>query len=102
MGSEIETAPQRGRPQGMFLSAGQVSDYTGAVALLRRSRARILHAKVLLADWSLHPQFIKQKIQIPHVRLRYRNRHNIETILGKTKDCGRIDTGYVCCALAFL
>lgn len=80
-----------GRPRSLFLTASQVSDYSGAAALL----ATMPPAKVLLADWRYDadglrdplagrrieaciPSKSNRKIPILHDRVRYRKRHRIE------------------------
>ena len=99
----------------MFLSAGQISDYTGAAALL----SSLPKAKVLLADrgydadWfrdalaerdieACIPSKSNRKIHIPHDKVRYRKRHKIENMFGKLKDWRRIHTRYDRCAQVFL
>ena len=98
-----------------FLTAGQVSDYTGAAALL----SSLPPAKALLADkrydadWfrevladrnyeACIPSKSNRKIQIPHDRALYRKRHKIENIFGKLKDWRRIHTRYDRCAHTFM
>ena len=104
-----------GRPRSLFLTAGQVSDYTGAAALL----ASLPPTKALLADkgydadwlrealadWKIEaciPSKSNRKIQIPHDRLLYRKRHKIENMFGKLKDWRRIHTRYDRCAHTFM
>lgn len=84
---------------------GQVSDYTGAAALLATMPA----AKVLLTDKAYDAGWLRgaladrkievcissksnRKIQIPHDRVLYRKRHKIENIFGKLKDWRRFQT----------
>jgi transposase len=105
----------QGRPRCLFLSAGQVSDYTGAAALLSSLPA----ANVLLADrgydadWfrdALVERSIKacipprsnRKTQIPYDRDLYRSRHKIENMFSKLKDWRRIHTRYDRCAHTFM
>ena len=104
-----------GRPRALFLSAGQVSDYTGAAALL----SSLPPAKLLLADrgydadWfraalaargigACIPSKSNRKIPIPHDRALYRKRHRIENMFAKLKDWRRIATRYDRCAHTFL
>lgn len=99
----------------MFLTAGQVSDYTGAAALL----STLPPAKALLADkgydadWfrdvladrnyeACIPSKSNRKIQIPHDKALYRKRHKIENMFGKLKDWRRIHTRFDRCAHTFL
>ena len=88
-----------GRPRALFLTAGQVSDYTGAAALL----SSLPPTKALLADkghdanWfrdalairdieACIPSKSNRKIHIPHDKTLYRKRHKIENMFGKLKD----------------
>ena len=104
-----------GRPRALFLTAGQVSDYTGAAALL----STLPPAKALLADkgydadWfrealadrnyeACIPSKSNRKIQIPHDKALYRKRHKIENMFGKLKDWRRIHTRYDRCAHTFM
>lgn len=101
-----------GRPRSLFLTAGQVSDYTGAAALL----SSLPPAKALLADKDYDADWFREtlsdrnyeicipsksnrKIQIPHDRALYRKRHRIENMFGKMKDWRRIHTR---CAHTFM
>jgi transposase len=47
------------------------------------------------------PSKINRKIQIPHVRTLYRQRHKIENMFGRLKDWRRIHTRYDRCAHNF-
>jgi transposase len=104
-----------GRPRTLFLTAGQISDYTGAAALL----STLPPAKALLADkgydadWfrealadrnykACIPSKSNRKIQIPHDKALYRKRHKIENMFGKLKDWRRIHTRYDRCAHTFM
>lgn len=97
------------------VTAGQVSDYTGAAALL----SSLPPAKALLADkgydadWfrdaladrkieACIPSKSNRKIQIPYDPVRYRKRHKIENMFGKLKDWRRIHTRHDRCAHAFM
>lgn len=105
----------QGRPRSLFLTAGQVSDYTGAAALL----ATLPPAKVLLADRGYDADWLRdaltqrqteacipsksnRKIPIPHDKARYRKRHRIENMFGKLKDWRRIATRYDRCAHTYM
>ena len=104
-----------GRPRALFLTAGQVSDFTGAAALL----SSLPKANVMLADrgydadWFRNaladrrveaciPSKSNRKTQIPHDRALYRKRHKVENMFGKLKDWRRIHTRYDRCAHTFL
>jgi len=99
----------------MFLSAGNVSDYIGARALL----SSLPDAKWLLADrgydadWFRNalkerdiqpciPSRKNRKTPIPHDAILYRKRHRIENMFGRLKDCRRIATRYDRCPELFL
>ena len=100
-------ADANGRPLSFFMTAGQVSDYTGAAALL----SSLPPTKALLADRGYDADWLRgaladrkiaacipsksnRKIQIPHDRVLYRKRHKIENMFGKLKDWRRIHTRY--------
>lgn len=104
-----------GRPRCLFLTAGQVSDYTGAAALL----ASLPPTNVPLADKGYDADWLRgaladrkieacipsksnRKTQIPHDRVLYRKRHKIENMFGKMKDWRRIHTRYDRCAHTFM
>jgi transposase len=104
-----------GRPRCLFLTAGQVSDYTGAAALLASlpSTNALLADKGYDADWLRNaladrrieaciPSKSNRKIQIPHDRMLYRKRHKIENMFSKLKDWRRIHTRYDRCAHTFM
>ena len=98
----------------MLLSEGQMSDYKGAALML----GLLPRAKTMLgdrgydADWFRNalmargitpciPSKINRKIQIPHNRSLYRQRHKIENMFGRLKDWRRIHTRYDRCAHTF-
>ena len=98
----------------MLLSEGQMSDYKGAALML----GLLPRAKTMLgdrgydADWFRNalmargitpciPSKINRKIQIPHNRPLYRQRHKIENMFDKLKDWRRIHTRYDRCAHTF-
>ena len=104
-----------GRPRTLFLTACQVSDYTGVAALL----STLTPAKELLADqghvadWfrealadsedeACIPSKSNRKIQTLHHKALYRKRHDIENMFGKLKDRRRIHTRYGRCAHTFM
>jgi transposase len=98
----------------MLLSEGQMSDYKGAalmLGVLPRAKA-MLGDRGYDADWFRNalmdrgitpciPSKINRKIQIPHNRMLYRQRHKIENMFGKLKDWRRIHTRYDRCAHTF-
>jgi len=108
-------ADAKGRPIGMFLSAGQTSDYIGARVLL----SSFPQAKALLADrgydadWFRNgligmgispciPSRAGRKVQVPHAAELYRQRHKIENMFARLKDWRRIATRYDRCPILFL
>jgi transposase len=89
----------QGRLIGLHLSAGQVSDYHGARALL----GTLPKAKVLLADKGYDADWYRdalrhigivpcipsrrnRKTQSAHDKTLYKQRHKIENAFGKIKD----------------
>ncbi len=104
-----------GRPLRLFLSAGQVSDYTGALALLDTlPRADWLLAdrgydadwfREALADKGIKPCIPGRKSRgqpVKHDRRRYKRRHRIEMMFGRLKDWRRVATRYDRCPVVFL
>ena len=104
-----------GRPIGLFLSAGQTSDYIGARALL----SSLPQAGTLLADRGYDADWFRNALAergirscIPSRRGRkkaspqdpdlYRQRHRIENMFARLKDWRRIATRYDRCADIFL
>ncbi|UCD68953.1 MAG: IS5 family transposase [Betaproteobacteria bacterium] len=104
-----------GRPITLFLSAGNVSDYIGARALL----ASLPDAKWMLADrgydadWfrdglkerNIEPCILSRRNRkdiIPHDAKIYRARHKIENMFGRLKDWRRVGTRYERCPMVFL
>ena len=98
----------------MLLSEGQMSDYKGAalmLGVLPRAKA-MLGDRGYDADWFRNalmargitpciPSKINRKIQIPHDRTLYHQRHKIENMFGRRKDWRRIHTRYDRCAHTF-
>jgi transposase len=98
----------------MLLSEGQMSDYKGAALMLDA----LPPANALLGDrgydanWFRNaltargitpciPSKANRKVQIPHDRTLYRQRHKIENMFGRLKDWRRIHTRYDRCAHTF-
>jgi transposase len=95
----------RGRPLRFFMTAGQVSDYTGAAALLGSLSAAewLIADRGYDADWfrdALKDKGIrpcipgrKSRAETVHYdRRRYRRRNRIEIMFGRLKDWRRIAT----------
>ena len=99
----------------MRLSEGQMSDYKGAALMLDvlpKAKA-LLGDKGYDADWfraalakrgisACIPSKANRKVQIPHDRKLYRQRHRVENMFGKLKDWRRIHTRYDRCAHTFM
>jgi len=103
-----------GRPINFFMSAGPVSDYTGARVLLRRlpSAKRLLADRGYDATWlrnTLKNQGIEpcipprksRKIPVHYDKKAYRARHKIENTFGRLKDWRRVATRYDRCPIVF-
>ena len=97
----------QGRPLILLLSEGQMSDYKGAALMLDAlpSAKALLGDRGYDADWLRHaltvrgiepciPSKTNRKVQIPHDRMLYRQRHRIENMFGCLKDWRRIHTRY--------
>ena len=104
----------QGRPIRFFMTAGQVSDYIGARALL----SGLPNVKWLLgdrgydADWfrealqdkgirACIPGRKKRKTPIKYDKRRYKRRNRIEIMFGRLKDWRRIAMRYDRCAHTF-
>ena len=104
-----------GRPVQLWLSAGQISDYTGARALL----GRLPKAETMLADRGYDADWFREALQdqgitpciparrgrkapIPHDPQLYVLRHRIENMFARLKDWRRIAMRYDRCADLYL
>lgn len=104
-----------GRPISFFITAGQVSDYTGAAALLDE----LPKAKWLLADRGYDADWYRDALQakgitpcipgrksrkktIKYDKRRYKRRNRIEIMFGRLKDWRRVATRCDRCPMAFL
>lgn len=105
----------KGRPIQVFMSAGQVSDDTGAAALLSSLPKAdwFLGDRGYDADWrrqALKDSGIKvcipggksRKKAVKYDRRRYKRRNRIEIMFGRLKDCRRVATRYDRCPDTFL
>ena len=105
----------KGRPLVFFMTAGQVSGYTGAAALLGSLPAAewMIADRGYDADWfrealkakGIHPCIPGRKSRGNAVRYdkrRYRRRNRIEIMFGRLKDWRRVATRYDRCAKTFL
>ena len=101
----------KGRPLKFFMTAGQVSDYTGAAALLGSLPA----AKWMIADRGYDAGWFRDALKNKGIRpcipgrksrgkaVRYDKRRNrIEIMFGRLKDWRRVATRYDRCAKTFL
>ena len=104
-----------GRPIRFFISAGQISDYTGAAALLGdKPKAQwLLGDRGYDADWfrealddrgiaACIPARRGRKNPAAHDRKLYKQRHRIENLFARLKDWRRIATRYDRCGELFL
>ena len=96
-----------GRPVRLFITAGQVSDYTGAAALMNGlPEAEWLFAdRGYDADWFREtlvdkgttpciPGRKSRKKAVKYDKRRYKRRNRIERMFGRLKDWRRISTRY--------
>ena len=105
----------QGRPIRFFMSAGQVSDYTGAAAMLEG----LPSAEWLLADRGYDADWFREALKdkgitpcipgrksrgrpITYDKRRYKRRNRIEIMFGRLKDWRRIATRYDRCPKVFL
>ena len=105
----------KGRPLQFFMTAGQVSDYTGAAALL----SSLPTADLLIADRGYDAAWFREALQsmrirpcipsrksrgkpVRYDRRRYKRRNRIEIMFGRLKDWRRIATRYDRCPRVFL
>ena len=104
----------KGRPINFFVSAGQVSDYIGARALLSRlpDVDWLLGDRGYDADWlreALQDKGIRacipgrkqRKTPVKYDKRRYKRRNRIEIMFGRLKDWRRVATRYDRCPKAF-
>ena len=103
-----------GRPLSFFMTAGQVSVYTGAAALLDDLPAAqwMLGDRGYDADWyrdalqakGITPCTLGRKsriIPVKYDKRRYRSRSRIEIMFGRLKDWRRVATRYDRCPTVF-
>lgn len=105
----------KGRPLKVFMTAGQVSDYTGAAALLGCLPA----AEWMIADRGYDADWFRDALKDKEIRpcipgrksrgkairydkRRYRRRNRIKINFGRLKDWRRVATRYDRCAKTFL
>ena len=104
-----------GRPIRFFMTAGQVSDYTGARALVSSLPA----AEWLLGDRGYDADWFREDLEnmgitpcipgrksrdkvIKYDKRRYKRRNRIEIMFGRLKDWRRVATRYDRCPKVFL
>jgi transposase len=104
-----------GRPISFFMTAGQVSNYTGAAALLDG----LPKAQWLLGDRGYDADWFRDTLQekgitpciperksrtkpVKYDKRRYRSRNRIEIMFGRLKDWRRVATRYDRCSKTFL
>ena len=106
---------ENGRPIRFFMTAGPVSDYTGAAALLGGlpAAAWLLADRGYDADWfreglknkGITPCIPGRKSRASPVKYdkrRYKRRNRIEIMFGRLKDWRRVATRYDRCPKVFL
>lgn len=99
----------------MLLSEVQMSDYKGAALMIDAfpkamallgdrgyDADRLRHALIARDIELCIPSKANRKVQIPHDRTLYRQRHRIMNMFGKLKDWRRIHTRYDRCAHTFM
>lgn len=103
-----------GRPLSFFITAGQISDYTGAAALLDD----LPKAKWLLGDRGYDADRLREALQakgikpcipgrksrlqpVRYDKRRYRCRNRIEIMFGRLKDWRRVAPRYDRCPQVF-
>ncbi len=104
-----------GRPIRFFMTAGQVSDYTGAAALLSSLPTAdwMLADRGYDADWfrealkdkgirACIPGRKQRKRAVKYDKRRYKRRNRIEIMFGRLKDWRRVATRYDRCPKVFL
>ena len=105
----------KGRPIQFIITAGQVSDYTGAATLLDDLPAAdwLLADRGYDADWFREALINKgtkpcipgrksRKKTIKYDKRRYKRRNRIERMFGKLKDWRRVSTRYDRCPNVFM
>ena len=105
----------KGRPLKFFMTAGQVSDYTRAAALLGSLPAAVwmIADRGYDADWfreALQDKGIRacipgrkqRKTPVKYDKRRYKRRNRIEIMFGRLKDWRRVATRYDRCPKVFL
>ncbi|WP_276612527.1 IS5 family transposase [Pseudorhodobacter turbinis] len=109
------TSDTSGRPVRLFITAGQVSDYTGAAALMNG----LPKAEWLLADRGYDADWFREtlvdkgtkpcipgrksrKKTVKYDKRRYKRRNHIERMFGRLKDWRRVSTRYDRCPKVFL
>lgn len=103
-----------GRPLSFFITAGQISDYTGAAVLLDDlPKAQwMLADRGYNADWfrdTLQQKGIKpcipgrksRSLPVKYDKRRYKRRNRIEIMFGRLKDWRRVATRYDRCPTVF-
>lgn len=105
---------EQGKPVALHLTAGQVSDYKGAAALLDK----LPKSKALLADRGYDADWFRKalkakgmspcipsrkhrKHRIRYDKTLYKKRHKVENMFAKLKDWRRIAMRYDRCAHTF-
>ena len=115
MNTKLHAVTDRnGRPLDFFMTAGQISDYTGAAALLDSLPPAewMLADRGYDADWfrdALEEKGIKPCIPgrksrgkpVGYDKRKYKGRNRIEIMFGRLKDWRRVATRYDRCQTVF-
>ena len=94
----------QGRPLDLFVTAGQVSDYIGARALL----SGLPNVKWLLGDRGYDADWFREALQDKGIcacipgRKKRKRRNRIEIMFGRLKDWRRVAIRYDRCPKVFL
>ncbi len=108
-------ADAEGRPIRLFITAGQVSDYTGAAALI----GSLPEAEWMLAGRGYDAEWLRNALidkgitpcipgrksrgtPVKYDKRRYKCRNRIEIMFGRLKDWRRVATRYDRCPKVFL
>lgn len=103
-----------GRPLSFFITPGQISDYTGAAALLDD----LPKAQWMLADRGYDAEWFRDALErkgikpcipsrksrsmpVKYDKRRYKRRNHIEIMFGRLKDWRRVATRYDRCPTVF-
>lgn len=96
---------QNGRPLSLFMTAGQISDYTGAAALLGERGNDATWFRDVLEEKGIKPCIPRREISrkpVKYDRRKYKRSNRIEIMFGRLKEWRRVATRYDRCPTGFL